>query len=170
MMFWSRSARTPLSAVLRAASMILHAVPPTSVEEDTRNLTFWLSGKANISIREHVLTFSSGAQSIRATVPMIAPKASSGRMAAGVRVGLCEQIPTRVGEVAGQDLSASVRNAAASNLCFGQSVELIDAPRLGAWRVDRSAISTAFPNAAVRGTRLLDRRIMPAFLKSFSPG
>ena len=26
-----------------------------------------------------------------------------------VRVGLCEQIPTRVGEVAGQDLPASVR-------------------------------------------------------------
>ena len=51
-------------------------------EEDTRNLTFQLAGKANIPIREHVLTFSSGTQSIRSTVPMIAPNTSSGRIAA----------------------------------------------------------------------------------------
>ena len=51
-------------------------------EEDNRSLTFWLAGKANILIREQVLTFSSGTQSILATVPMIAPNASSGRIAA----------------------------------------------------------------------------------------
>ena len=34
-------------------------------EEDNRNLTFRLAGKANIPIREQVLTFSSGTQSIR---------------------------------------------------------------------------------------------------------
>jgi hypothetical protein len=43
---------------------------------------FRLAGKDSIQIREHVLTFSSGTQSIRATVPMIAPNASSGRIAA----------------------------------------------------------------------------------------
>ena len=79
-------------------------------EEDTRNLVFRLVDKDNIPIREHLLTFSSGTQSIGTTAPMIAPNASSGRIAARVRVGLCEQIPTRVGEVAGQDLSASVRH------------------------------------------------------------
>ena len=51
-------------------------------EEDTRNLTFRLAGKANIPIREQVLTFSSGTQSIRSTVSMIAPNTSSGRIAA----------------------------------------------------------------------------------------
>jgi hypothetical protein len=82
MMFWRRSARTPLSTVLRAASMIFSRGSADIGEEDTRNLTFRLAGKANIPIREHVLTFSSGTQSIRATVPMIAPNAGSGRIAA----------------------------------------------------------------------------------------
>jgi hypothetical protein len=63
-------------------------------EEDTRKLTFRLAGKANIQIREHVLTFSSGTLTIRSKVPMIAPNTSSGRIAARVRVGQCEQIPT----------------------------------------------------------------------------
>lgn len=85
-------------------------------EENTRNLTFRLAGKANIPIREHVLTFSSGTQSIRATVPDDRAERQFGKgRRARVRVGLCEQIPTRVGEVAGQDLSASVRHAEAAN-------------------------------------------------------
>ena len=61
---------------------------PDIGEEDTRNPTFRLAGKANIPIREHVLTFSSDTQSIRATAPIIAPNASWGRVAARVRVGL----------------------------------------------------------------------------------
>jgi hypothetical protein len=41
-----------------------------------------LAGKAYIPIREDVLTFSSGTQSIRFTLPMIAPNTSSGSIAA----------------------------------------------------------------------------------------
>jgi hypothetical protein len=84
--------------------MIFHAFPPTSGEEETRNLMLRLAGKADIPVREHVLTLSTGTQSIGLAVPMIALNTTSSRIAARVRVGLGERIPPRDGEVAGPDL------------------------------------------------------------------